>query len=175
VIRTERLDLVPASLELLRAELDSAKHLEAALDARVPEDWPPGEYDRAALAFFCSKLEAEGPPSAEWYVWYAVRRALQGGKGLLVAAAGFLGPPQEGLAEIGYSVIPSARNQGLASEIVQALTEFAFDQGVERVAAHTSDSNPASARVLLRCGFLRAGAGPTPGSVLYQKSRPGVA
>ena len=172
MIRTERLDLVPASLELLRAELASAKHLEAALGAHVPEDWPPGEYDRAALAFFCSRLEAEGPPSADWYVWYAVRRARKGGKGLLIAAAGFLGPPRAGRAEIGYSVIPSARNRGFASEIVQALTEFAFGQGVGRVVAHTSDSNPASAHVLLRCGFLRAGAGPTPGSVLYQKSHP---
>ena len=71
-----------------------------------------------------------------------------------------------------YSVVPSARRRGFATEVVRALLAHAFAQpDVDEVVAHTSDENVASTRVLLRCGFSRVGAGPDPGSVAYRATR----
>jgi [ribosomal protein S5]-alanine N-acetyltransferase len=91
----------------------------------------------------------------------------------LVGSAGYLGPPVAGSVEIGYSVIPEARNQGIATECVRALVERAF--GVSQVlcvVAHTrDDTNVASTKVLLGCGFRRIGAGSESGLVRYQLDR----
>ena len=40
---------------------------------------------------------------------------------MLVAAGGYFGPPAGGSVEIGYSVIPEARERGYATELVEAL------------------------------------------------------
>jgi len=56
LIKTPRLNLVAATPALLIAELTSRWKLGAALNAIVPEDWPPGEYDRDAIEFFYERL-----------------------------------------------------------------------------------------------------------------------
>lgn len=172
MLHTRRLDLVPAGPEHLQAELRAPRDLESMLGARVPSSWPPGEYDRDALAYFHTRLEAEGTASIGWYVWYAITRNDGGQREQLIAGAGFFGPPRGGSVEIGYSVIPSARQQGFATEMVAALVEYAFrTDAVNEVIAHTSDANPASIAVLLHCGFERAGAGSEPGSIQYRRCR----
>ena len=172
MLQTRRLDLIPACLEHILAELSAPRDLESMLGARVPASWPPGEYDRDALAYFHTRLEAEGAASIGWYVWYAITRNEGGQREELIAGAGFFGPPSGGSVEIGYSVIPSARQQGFATEMVAALVEYAFrNDAVNEVIAHTSDANPASIAVLLRCGFERAGVGSEPGSIRYRKQR----
>ena len=172
MLSTRRLRLIPCTLTHLQAELRNPRELEAILGARIPASWPPGEYDRDALAYFHSRLEAEGPSATGWYVWYAITRDEDGQLDELVAGAGFFGPPSDGSVEIGYSVVPEARGQGFASEIVAALVERAFQTGkVSQVIAHTTDANPASIAVLLRCGFERAGAGDEPGSIRFRRSR----
>jgi len=173
MIQTERLDLVPATLEHLQCELQNPKELESLLGVSIPDDWPPGEYDRDALEYFCSKLYQEGSASIGWYVWYAVTRNTDGDRENLIAGAGYFGPPNKGSVEIGYSVLASARCHGFATEIVTALTDHAFKfSTVSAVIAHTSDLNPASTKVLLRCGFQRVGAGSEPGTIQYRKQRP---
>ena len=74
MLKTRRLDLVPASLEHLQAELYAPRDLASILGARIPASWPPGEYDRDALGYFHARLEAEGSASLGWYVWYAITR-----------------------------------------------------------------------------------------------------
>jgi RimJ/RimL family protein N-acetyltransferase len=47
-----------------------------------------------------------------------------------------------------------------ATAVARMLMEHAFTfAGVERIIAHTTEANPASIAVLLRCGFHRARAG----------------
>ena len=172
VLRTPRLDLVAATLRHVDAELQDHAALARALGANVPGEWPPGEYDRGAQEFFRGQLVARGPAIVGWLTWYAVTRRADGGRDALVAGAGFFGPPAHRSVEIGYSVVPSARRRGFATEVVRALLAHAFAQpDVDEVVAHTSDENVASTRVLLRCGFSRVGAGPDPGSVAYRATR----
>ena len=93
---------------------------------------------------------------------------------MLVAAGGYFGPPAGGSVEIGYSVIPEARERGYATELVEALVTRAFEcDDVQRVIAHTSDSNIGSTRVLAKCGFTPIGPGNEPGTVQYRRERTG--
>jgi RimJ/RimL family protein N-acetyltransferase len=61
------------------------------------------------------------------------------------------------IIEIGYFVLPHARNRGFATTIARMLAEHAFSLGIERVAAYVNVGNPASERVLERAGFTREG------------------
>ena len=171
LIRTSRLDLVAATLEHVKAELQDRSALARLIGAGVPEEWPPGEYDRDAQEFFRTQFESDDS-LVGWLTWYAIARNERGEREALVAGAGFMGPPAEGTVEIGYSVVEWARGRGYATEIVNALVAHAFRHpAVEEVVAHTTDANVASTKVLLRCGFRRVGPGPEPGSVEYRAKR----
>ena len=90
----------------------------------------------------------------------------------MVGGAGYFGPPSaEGTVEVGYSVLPEWQRRGYASEMVQTLVEHAFTFAhVKRVIAHTTEANPASIAVLLRCRFHRAGAGRETGTFRFERS-----
>ncbi|HXF74369.1 MAG TPA: GNAT family protein [Actinomycetota bacterium] len=172
VIRTPRLALVPATAALLDAELRSREALADLLGADVPADWPPGEHDRDAVELFRARL-AERPDAAGWYGWYAL---LPGpGGSVLIGSGGFLGPPgADGTVEIGYSIVPTYRRRGFATELVRALVDRALSTaGVARVVAHTTPANVGSVKVLERCGFRHVGPGDEPGSVRYAVARRG--
>jgi RimJ/RimL family protein N-acetyltransferase len=168
-IETTRLKLVPMTLEHVRTELEEPNRLGALLGARVPQGWPPGEYDRDAMEFFRSRLESDMKQYDGWLAWYVMTREPTP---TLVAGAGYLGPPEDGTVEIGYSVVAEARGAGLATEIVEALVRRAFESGaVQRVVAETTAANAASQRVLERNGFTPAGVGRDADSVRFQKLR----
>lgn len=63
-------------------------------------------------------------------------------------------------AEVGYRVARAATGRGIATAGVTALLATARDLGLNQVRASTSTKNEASARVLVRCGFVRAGLRP---------------
>jgi RimJ/RimL family protein N-acetyltransferase len=172
MLETQRLDLVPSTLEHLEAELQGPEVLGAFLNAIIPIGWPPGEYDRDALEYFHAKLKSGGPSHIGWYTWYGITRNADGRRGTLVAGAGYFGPPVDGMVEIGYSVVPSAQGKGFASEMVSALVNRAFeDPSIHQIIARTSDSNVASIKVLLHCGFKETGPGTEPGSIRFEKHR----
>jgi RimJ/RimL family protein N-acetyltransferase len=173
LLQTPRLDLIAATLDHVEAELNDRVALEGLLGVPIPEDWPPGEYDRNAQEFFRPQLASSGGSSIiGWLSWYAVTRNPSGLREALVAVAGYLGPPKNATVEIGCSVVPAARGCGYATEIVNALVAHALTHpDVREVVAHTSDANGASTRVLLRCGFMRVGPGFEPGSVEYRTQR----
>jgi ribosomal-protein-alanine N-acetyltransferase len=177
-IASPRLELVPATVALLDAELESASTLASLLDAQVPEGWPPGEYDRPAIEFFRARL-AESPDAAGWYGWYALLRGAGGQARTVVGAGGFFGPPDaDGLVEIGCSIVPAFEKRGLATELVRALVSRAFETGrVRTIIAHTRPDNAGSVKVLERCGFTLADPGrepdpPAPSKALWTLTAP---
>lgn len=171
-ITSSRLVLVAATLKHLDAELDGRAALQASLRASVPDEWPPGEYDRSALEFFQRRLSEGGPPLVGWLNWYAISRSPTGDRGSLVAGAGFFGPPVDGVVEIGYSVVPAARRQGYATEIVRSLCAFAFSHDdVHTIVAHTVADNVPSWRALLRCGFTEVPDTTQSGRVEYVRHK----
>ena len=59
-------------------------------------------------------------------------------------------------ADIGYTVIAAAQGQGIASEALQAVCEYAFIRaGVKAVNAWVLADNGGSVRVLEKVGFVR--------------------
>jgi uroporphyrinogen-III synthase/uroporphyrinogen III methyltransferase/synthase len=154
-VLTARLRLAPATQESLRLELNDAPAFAALLGATLPEDWPPGEYDRDAIQFFLERMIESGKDTVGWYGWYAI---LDGEEpAALVGCGGYLGPPDEaGCVEIGYSISEQWRGQGLAKELVQSLVNRAWTFGARKIVAHTTEANPASIAVLRSCGFQQA-------------------
>jgi [ribosomal protein S5]-alanine N-acetyltransferase len=172
ILHSRRLTLIASTLAHIRTELESPEQLAGMLNAVVSPDWPTGEYDRGAMEFFRACLEEGGEEVEGWYGWYAVRAADAEGPRALVGGAGYFGPPAEGTVEVGYSVLPEWQRRGYASEMVQTLVEHASTfADVERIIAHTTEANPASIAVLLRCGFHRAGAGREPGTLRFERLR----
>ena len=66
--------------------------------------------------------------------------------------------PEHNLAEIGYSLSREYWNRGLMTEAVMAVTDYSFrEMGLHRLQAMVETDNPASARVLVKCGYRQEG------------------
>ena len=174
-IATERLDLVPATPELLRAALGPRDRLASALGARVPESWPPQYLDDAAIEYTLARL-AEGGRHAGWWMYFIVRREPDGGR-TLVGSGGYAGPPAaDGSVEVGYGIVPDHQRRGYASEAVRGFVKRAFARPeITRVIAQTLPELEPSIGVLLKCGFRHAGPGSDPGAIRFDLDRPGTA
>ncbi|MEV0404725.1 GNAT family N-acetyltransferase [Actinoallomurus sp. NPDC050550] len=76
--------------------------------------------------------------------------------GLVVGSIGLFWPPSDGILEIGYGVVDSRHGRGYATEATRAMVERALTApGVHTVSAGVEPTNPASVRVLEKCGFQR--------------------
>lgn len=74
--------------------------------------------------------------------------------GEAVGGIGFLwAPSPEGEVEVGYGLAESVQGQGLATEALRAVVDYARDRGVRTVVALTDPDNRASQRVLEHCDF----------------------
>ncbi|MGD9947308.1 MAG: GNAT family N-acetyltransferase [Desulfobulbus sp.] len=151
-ISTDRLELVAATLDHVRAELESPERLATQLNAEVGFDWPPGEYDRNAQEFFRDCLQKGGSAVVGWYGWYAIRDDQYSE---LIGAGGYLGLPCEnGEVEIGFSIVNKWQSAGYATEMARALVINALaDSRVQKIIAHTTPQNLASCKVLEKVGF----------------------
>jgi RimJ/RimL family protein N-acetyltransferase len=167
MIETARLKLIPATVALARAEIGDRAEFARRLEASVPDNRPP-ETAADALPLFLSWLEA-APDRVGWFGWYALAAAGGAAAPVLVGGGGFLGPPNDGAAQIGYSVLPQFQRRGYATELVTGLVRWAFGQpGVARVVAETEWANPASVRVLAKAGFAAVGPSAEPGGTRFE-------
>lgn len=113
----------------------------ARMTRSIPHPLPPG----AAEAFVQNATRA-GRSEVIW----AMDSTRTGGAELMGVI--MLYPLGEGRAEIGYWVAPPFWNTGIASEAVQALIDHNPLQAQTYFATVFQD-NPASAQVLVHCGF----------------------
>ncbi len=61
-------------------------------------------------------------------------------------------------AEIGYWLAKPVWGQGIMTAVVQRVCQHAFEEfGLVKIIAHVFTGNPASARVLEKCGFVQEG------------------
>jgi RimJ/RimL family protein N-acetyltransferase len=169
VIETQRLILIPASVQSLRAE--AARDMDAfarLIGVERPQVWPPDLYDDEAVAFSLQALQGN-PKPGPWTTYYFVLRAPR----VLVGAGGFVRPPDaKWSVELGYSVLAAHRRKGYASEATAALVARAFaEPKIRAVIAHTYPDLVASIGVLEKCGFRFAGSGAEEGVVCYRRGR----
>ncbi|MCE7000837.1 GNAT family N-acetyltransferase [Saccharothrix sp. S26] len=94
-----------------------------------------------------------------WWGGHGHRLVVERDGGPVVGSIGLFWPPEDGVVEIGYGIVPSRRGRGYASEATRALTAHAFTAPeVHAVHAQVEVSNPASVRVLEKAGFRLLGA-----------------
>lgn len=167
-LRTRRLRLIPATPDLIRADLGGPATLGAALGYEIAGSWPPQLYDAPAMEWTLAQLEKD-PGSSAWSLHYIVTPTER-----VAGIVGYKGrPDSEGTVEIGYSVLAECQRQGFASEAVAGLAERAFhSDAVRRIIAETMPGLVGSIRVLEKNGFRLIGEGSEPGVIRFELTRP---
>ena len=154
-IPTPRFELVSMTLPFMEALIDhDLDRASRELGASVPEDMPD---DLVHFLEYRTGQMREDPAVQQW-IGRAIVLDDDAGR-RAIGSIGFHGPPDDdGRVEVGYRVEPEHRRQGVATEVVQALFDWANrEHGITRFRAATAPDNVASQAVLRRFGFRRTG------------------
>jgi ribosomal-protein-alanine N-acetyltransferase len=150
ILESQRLKLLPFTLELKKATLADRARLAEMLEVAIPDTWPGADL-LEALPFFIEVMEKD-PASLVWdgIIIHKAERIAIGG-------IGFHGGPDEaGMVEIGYNIIPAYERQGYATEMARRVIEWAFHTpGIQVITAQCLDDNLGSIRVLEKVGMRR--------------------
>ena len=147
-LETERLRIVP----LDRAAFNEKLH--------APADDPlfgTAEF-REAMEELAERASHDRPTR---FAWYTNRLIYRREDGSFIGSAAFMNSPEKdpdkiGLVEIGYATEEAYRGMGYMTEAITAMAEWALAQPkVYGLIAGVQDPNPASDRVLEKCGFVR--------------------
>ena len=161
-IFTSRLRLTPVSELTLEAESTSLAHLSQLLDAQIPAEWPPTDWEPHVFEFI-RKQYAQTPETVGWHRYVVLRS----GEPTLIGCLGAF-PKKDFTAEIGYSILPPWQRLGLATEGVLAfLAELREHPAAATIIAHTFPDLTPSLRVLENCGFLPDGFGEEQGTLRF--------
>ena len=152
IVSTPRLDLLPLSpplvAALVRHDLPAAREL-----ASFPIDDDTFDGDEHVLGLRHAQLTAD-PAEEPWLYRAAVLRST----GRVVGRIGFHAPPDAaGAVEIGYSVAPRYRSQGLATEMAIGLIRWGAEHGATTCIASVRPDNAPSLAIVQRLGFVRTG------------------
>ncbi len=138
--------LSPAVAAALPHDRPTAERL---LGATIPPSWPQPD-----LLDILPLLAAADSAAEKFGAWVMVER----GTNSVVGDIGCLGPPVDGVVEIGFSVVPERRRRGYASAAATALVGWLRGQPDEReILARSEADNVGSIGVLERAGFRRTG------------------
>ncbi len=91
--------------------------------------------------------------TASFYEWAIVEAA----SGRLIGSIGAAVQEDSSSCEIGYCVAPDFWNQGYATEACRAVIAYLFDCGIQSIDALHDVRNPASGRVMQKCGMQYRG------------------
>lgn len=154
-IRTPRFELVSMSLRfmhlLVARDIGGA---EAEIGATVPVEMPAQLDD--FLQFRIADLGVD--PAAQPWLGRAIVLTEADGTRRVVGSCGFHAPPGlDGRVEVGYRIQPPFRRQGVATEVVQALFDWAHMHGVDRFRASVSPNNVGSLAIINGLGFRQVG------------------
>ena len=169
-LTTERLRLVPITLEMLEAVLDHDKAAaEALIGGVLPGEWPNDDLVGRAFPYSRNAIRA-APELRLWGDSFVLQKAAPRVVGSVVFhghpaghATRYSTPiiasePDDGIAEIAYGIEEGSRGQGYAIEATRALVDWALAQdGIHAVQATTFPWHLASLGVINRLGMVRAG------------------
>lgn len=159
-IRTDRLELVLLSPQLLEAILGGRRgDAESLGSLAIPSSWPD-EHDRRFLALRLDQVTKD-PARLEWLPRAIVLRRR---KAPMIGHVGFHGPPgvngpaKPKALEVGYTIFEPFRRRGYATEAVSGLLGWARERhGVRDFVASVSPDNVASLALVRRFGFRQTG------------------
>jgi [ribosomal protein S5]-alanine N-acetyltransferase len=165
-----RRDIVTARLALRPI---AAEDVSAVLSGERRPDWA-GDFPAEGDQVIAQMLARTGLPADDDARRFGHRLVIERGTGTVVGGVGFFGPPQEGEVEIGYGIVPSRQGRGYATEAVRAVVADLFQvDGVETVIANVGLDNPASIRVLEKCGMTLCGQNQEQATYHIRRPAPG--
>ena len=154
------------TVPLCEADLCSTEELARHLNADVPDGWPPELVTPETLHEFIGLLNAPG--GSRFYSFYWIRVDDTGSERTLIGSGGCL-IRDDGIPEIGYSVLESFRCQGYATEAVWVITSWLKETlSPAFIRAYTFPSLTGSIRVLEKNGYQAVGPGPEEGTIEYR-------
>jgi RimJ/RimL family protein N-acetyltransferase len=154
-IPTQRFELVSMSLRFMH--LLVARDM-AGAEAEIGAIVPPGLPDELDdfLQFRIADLTVDA--GAQPWLGRAVVLTEADGTRRIIGSCGFHAPPgPDGRVEVGYRIQPEYRRQGVATEVVHALFDWAHAQGVDRFRASVSPGNVPSLAIIRGLGFQQVG------------------
>jgi [ribosomal protein S5]-alanine N-acetyltransferase len=164
LINSERMCLIPATVELYLMELHDRPTFASTLKANVPREWPPDQVTPEVIEEFIRRIQAEDRKI--WSFYWLLRQ--KSSELVLIGNGGFLAH-ENGTLEIGYSMLSQYQNKGYATEAVKSMLQWALSNLKEdRIIAYTYPHLKASIRVLEKNGFLLKGKGQEEGTILYE-------
>lgn len=172
-IRSRRLDLVSLSPELLDAFLAGDHETAHRLaDFLIPDEFP-GEY-RWIVRLRRDQLRQR----PEWLAWSLRAVVRREPERVMVGYANFHGPPgvndlaAAGAAETGYTIFAEHRGLGYATEVAQAMMDWAArEHGVRHFISGVTPDNGPSLRVNEKLGFVPTGH-IVDGEIIFELRRP---
>jgi ribosomal-protein-alanine N-acetyltransferase len=162
LISSPRLDLVPFSLEFMRASLmHDTGACSQILGASVPPAWPEPDY-RYVLDLRIGQLAAE-PSLQPWLMRAMVdreTRTMVGDIGFHTAPAPeYLQPYSPKAVEFGFGVFAEFRRRGYAREAAKAMMQWAHENhGVTEFIMTIRPDNVPSQALAAQLGFVRIGS-----------------
>ena len=149
-LHTQRLRLIPITLEALEAVLDRDKpRAEGIVGARFPHGWPDDPLLDVGFPYSREAICA-APEIRLWGDSLVLLRD----EPRVVGSVIFHGRPSGGIAEVGYSIEEGSRGNGLATEATRACVEWALaEPGIDAVQATTFPWHVASLGVIRHLGM----------------------
>jgi [ribosomal protein S5]-alanine N-acetyltransferase len=150
-IETQRLKMITLSADMMEEIVKGERDLpEKGTSYQLAAEWPLDVYKQ----FFPYKIDRfrKYPHENEWEGIIIDKKDL-----LVVGDMGFKGGPnEEGVIDLGYSIVPSYQGKGYATEMGTAMVEWGLSHSsVKEVVATCNPDNFASIRVLEKIGFKR--------------------
>ena len=145
------MDTTTARLVLHPLGLDESRRVLAQTpgpDDRWASDYPFAD-ELDVLPGFIAGFVENGDPAP--FGLYAIARRSDG---RFVGGIGFFGPPENGVAEVGFGLVGSARGNGFAAEALKAAIRIATANGATSVVADAVTGNRASHTTMLRAGMV---------------------
>ncbi|MCC5645802.1 GNAT family N-acetyltransferase [Nostoc sp. CHAB 5824] len=153
-IVSQRLYLVPFTLEIVKAAIIGNSELARVLAVTVLPNWPDEEFGQNLPTI--ADILCKNPLQSEWgwgsLIIHKVEKTLIGHIMIKIIpdATGFA----TGSVELGYLIVPSYQQQGYASEAAKAMVDWTLCQpGMEKVTAGCDADNIGSKRVLEKIGM----------------------
>jgi ribosomal-protein-alanine N-acetyltransferase len=151
LIRTQRLDLIPAPIKFIEALIaDEYERAGRLLQVVVQAGWPDDAEARAGLSFHLRAIRSDAG-EALWRIRLIVLRA----NDTIIGSINLKGLPDEtGTVEIGWGVSPQYRRRGIATEATATVIDWVRSQPkARRIIATIPTENVASQQVAARLGM----------------------
>jgi ribosomal-protein-alanine N-acetyltransferase len=158
IIQTERLELIPLTLNQLKLWIEDIPALEKELECSYKAETMEGFFLEIVKGQY--EITRKDPNN---YLWHSFFFLIRKEDRIVVGSADFKDIPNEnGEVEIGYGLGKEFERNGYMTEAAKAMCDWALKQnGVKNVIAETDLEGLASQKILERCGFKNDKQGET--------------